>query len=418
MWTVVIALDFFWLSNPLVLWTFETSLRNACAVTLAATVLTPLRRGLRPPGSVVAVLGFGLLSAVWSNYSSVTLHFTLIYLAVAFVGLAITSTVDARTLAQGVALGGVVYVLLSVWAFRTGIPPAIMEVPEGEFLAGVGQNRNVFSYTVVLALPFALGFLPRTWLGRAAWAAVVAVLLWGVQLAQSDTGIVTAVVLCGLAAAMAWQDRIAARRIAQRRSGWTRQLALLAILAAALAALVRSGEYATFSGRTTFWSAIWGAVGGWDRWFGAGWGVVWPHPWYPAAPNALHAEIVERAGDFVAHGHSSFFDLLPEVGLIGSAVFATTYVQAAGRALALRKPDARRHESLEVSRIAVLAFIALVLFGITEPMSTIPLGWFLIVMLAAGIAPRAGTTPPPDSARESARAEHTHEPGESCRHVS
>ncbi len=390
LWTIVIALDFFWLSNPLVLWTFADSMRNACAVTLAATLLTPLRRPLRPPLSVVAVLGFGFLTVAWSDNSIFTLHFTLIYLAVAVVALAITATVDARTLAQGVLLGAVLYVLASVWAFEIGIPGSVMSVASGEFPAGVGMNRNILSYTVILAVPFALSFVPRTWRGRAAWATGVAVLLWGVYLSQSDTGIVAAVVLCGAAAAMGWRDVAVARtRNPARNLRWTRRIAPLVILVAGVVVLLTSGEDATLSGRTPFWSATWQTVHGWDRWFGAGWGVVWPHPWFPTAANEIHTEIVERAGTFLVHGHNSFFDLLPELGLIGSALFATTYLQAAAHGLSLRRlAVAPTAEGLEVSRMILLGLLALLLYGVTEPMSTIPLGWFVIVMLASDLAPR------------------------------
>src|SRR5690349_640767 len=100
LWTVVIALDFFFLSNPILFWGFSDSLRNACALTLGATLLTPARRHLRPPASVVAVICFGLLASVWSGSTVFSLQFVLVYVAVACVALAITTTVDARTLAQ------------------------------------------------------------------------------------------------------------------------------------------------------------------------------------------------------------------------------------------------------------------------------------------------------------------------------
>ena len=73
---------------------------------------------------------------------------------------------DARTLAQGVLFGAVLYVLASVWAFEVGLPAAIMSVASGEFPAGIGMNRNILSYTVVLALPFAVAVRAAE-LGRA-----------------------------------------------------------------------------------------------------------------------------------------------------------------------------------------------------------------------------------------------------------
>lgn len=391
LWTVVVALDFFFLSNPILFWGFSDSLRNACALTLGATLLTPARRHLRPPLSVVAVIGFGLFAATWSNSTVFSLQFVLVYVAVAFVALAITTTVDARTLAQGILLGAVLYVLASVWAFEAGLPAAIMSVASGDFPAGIGMNRNILSYTVVLALPFAVAFVPRSWAGRALWVAGVTTMLYGVRMAESDTGLVAAVALCGAATVLGWRDRAVARtRESGRNVGLVRRLAPLSVLVAAVVvALLTTGEDSTFNGRTPFWSATWQTADGWNRWFGAGWGVVWPHPWFPAAGSEIHAEIVARAGTFFVHGHNSFFDLLPEIGLVGSAIFATTYLQAAARGLSMRRvAHAPTAESLEVSRMIVLGVVALLLCGVTEPMSTIPLGWFVIVALASDLAPR------------------------------
>ena len=116
----------------------------------------------------------------------------------------------------------------------------------------------------------------------------------------------------------------------------------------------------------------------------------------PQRANPIHAEIVERAGTFLTHGHNSFFDLLPELGLLGSAVFATTYLQAAVHGLSLRRlAVAPTAAGLEVSRMILLGLAALLLYGVTEPMSTIPLGWFVLVVLVSDLAPRRPSTVPP-----------------------
>ena len=99
-------------------------------------------------------------------------------------------TVDARTVAQGVMLGAVLYVLASVWAFEVGLPAAIMSVASGEFPAGIGMNRNILSYTIVLALPFAVAFVPRSWRRACPLGCRSRALLWGVHLSESDTGLV------------------------------------------------------------------------------------------------------------------------------------------------------------------------------------------------------------------------------------
>lgn len=378
-----------WLSNPLVLWSFDDSLRNASAVTLGATILTPMRAPFRPPSSVVAVLGYGLLTIAWSNYSIFTTHFVLIYVATAFVAIAIAATVDARTIAQGVLLGGVLYVAASVYAFEAGLVGAAVP-PGGEgFMAGVGMNRNILSYTMILALPFALSLMPRTWVGRIAWGTGTGTIFLGLYLAQSTTGFVAAVALVGAAVPMMWRDRAVERSsVTIRRVTWRRRVAPAITLLVVAMVLYGSGRDTTLSGRTPFWVATWNSIHGWERWFGAGWGVVWPHPWFPTSANEIHTEIVQRAGTFLVHGHNSFFDILPELGLVGSAIFATTYVQAAARGFRLRSLSATpTAEGLEMSRMILLGVLALLIYGVSEPLSTIPLGWFAIVVLASTLMP-------------------------------
>lgn len=397
LWTAVIAVDFFWLTNPVVFMNFTDSLRNACAVTLGAMVLTPLRRVPRLPWTVLAVVGFLFLTLLWSTFSRFTMHVALLYLAIAVLGLVIAATVDARTLAHGMMLGGVVVVALSIYAYRIELPGSAASPGEG-YLAGVGSNRNILSYTMVLALAFAISFLPRTWLGRLLWLGGTSTILLGLFLTQSATGFVAASALIGMAFVMAVRDRAIARtEDPAHRVGWLLRVAPVAVLAAStvvLAALIqirgRDAGTVTFTGRTPLWSATWHATDGWDRWFGAGWGVVWPHPWFPAGANDLYAEITARAEIAMSHGHNSVMDLLPEVGLIGILLWAAAYAQAAARGLDARRvaaaPDAAR---LTASRAVLLPLFALLVYGLTEPLSTIPFGWWILVMLATGIAAEA-----------------------------
>lgn len=397
LWTIVIALDFFWMSNPIVFWNFTDSLRNACAVTLGALLLTPLRRMPRVPWTIVAVLTFVFLTILWSVFSRFTVHVAFLYLAIAVVGLAIAVAVDGRTIAHGMLLGGVLIVVGSVYAYEIELPGSAAAPGEG-FLAGVGTNRNILSYTLILALPFAFSFIPRTWVGRALWLVGTGTVLAGLYLTQSATGLVAAVAILGMAVVMGWRDRAVARRPdpTEPVSWWFRiaPAAVLGLAAAVLVALVqirdREDGIPTLTGRTPIWSATWKSVDGWDRWVGNGWGMVWQHPWFPAGPNELHTEIVRRTGFDAVHGHNSFFDLLPEAGLVGVLLFAAAYGQAIARGLYLRRidtaPDAAQ---LATGRAALLGVLALVSYGITEPLATIPIGWWLLVILAAGLPARA-----------------------------
>ena len=402
LWTLVIALDFFWLSNPIVFWNFTDSMRNACAVTLGALLLTPLRRMPRVPWTIVAVLTFVFLTILWSTFSRFTVHVAFLYLAIAVLGLAIAVAVDGRTIAQGMVLGGVLIVVGSIYAYEIELPGSAAAPGEG-YLAGVGTNRNILSYTLVMALPFAFSFIPRTWVGRALWLVGTGTVLAGLYLTQSATGFVAAVAVLGMAVVMGWRDRVVARRQdpTQPVSRWFRlaPAAVLVLATTVLVALIqirdREDGIPTLTGRTPIWSATWKSVDGWDRWVGSGWGMVWQHPWFPSAPNQLHEEIVRRAGMYAVHGHNSFFDLLPEVGLLGILLFAAAYVQAIARGLYLRRVDtAPDAAQLATGRAALLAVLALVVYGITEPLTTIPIGWWLLVILATGLAARARRVEP------------------------
>lgn len=394
LWAIVIGFDFAWLSNPVVFWPFDTVLRLSAGITLFATILTPGRDRIRVPWSVVAVLAFGFLSTIWGEPHRHTFEFTLLYVVMAAVALAIVLSVDARTIANGVIFGGVLVVVGSIYAYETAMPGSAAAPNEG-YLAGVGMNRNVLSYTMILALPFALSFVPRAWAGRLLWVAGTGTILGGLYLTQSATGFVAAVMLTGAALVMGVKDRFVARSAdpVHRVSWWLRlaPVATLVIAGLVLVVLVKSTgrDAGTLTGRTPMWSATWHAADGTVRWIGAGWGSVWPHPWAPSPPNEVYDDLVARSLVLLTHGHNSFFDLLPELGLIGSLVFATVYLQALARGLERRRlRNEPTSESLEASRMVLLGVLALLVYGITEPITTIPLGWFVVVMLAADLTAR------------------------------
>ncbi|MBA2954878.1 hypothetical protein GON03_11115 [Nocardioides sp. MAH-18] len=402
MWTVIIALDFFWLSNPMILFTFHQSLGNAAAVTLAGLLVTPGRSTPRAATSVVALLAFGLASSLWSFFSRLTVDYTLIYICVAVVATVVAVTVDARTVAQGMLLGGVLIVVGSYLALQLDYPGAAIPLGGTGYMAGVGMNRNILGYTLVLSLAFAVGFIPRLPWARVLWAVGTGVVLLGVGVAQSGTSYVAAAVVVALAIALAGLDRWhppSAVRSARRR--WGIRAVTIVLLAGAVAGIyvvadLLDRDLSSLTGRVPLWKAVWTETTGLDRWFGAGWGVVWPHPWHPAPANATLGDIVERAGIFLEHGHSSLFDLIPEIGLVGAALMALVYVQAVARGLAHRDSRAVNAGRLEASRLALLSVIALLVLGLTEPLSVIPLGWFVIVILATGLSPASLDTDRPE----------------------
>ncbi len=400
LWTVVIALDFFWVSDPRVLTPFDDSLRNACVVTVLAVLATlPQARWPRPAWSVLCVVIVGFTSVLWSAYPDVSYAFTMKAVLVAALATTVVTYADARTVAHGMTLGGVVVLAVSWFALARDMPGAAVPLGTQGHLAGVGGNRNILAYTLVIALAFAVSQLPsRPW-GRALALTGTAILLVGLYLAESGTGMVAALVVVASAVALALVDRrgpSAQARSARRR--WRTRGIVLGALVAGMVAVDLIGrllgrDLGSLSGRVPLWESIWSSTTGAQRWFGAGWGAVWPHGWEPAPPNPDFLEIIGRTGFWLGHGHNAALDLLPEIGLVGVVVVALTYVQAVAGGLAQRDPALATPARLQASRTVLLGVGALVLFGLTEPMSTIPLGWFTIVVLATGLSATEPGTP-------------------------
>jgi O-antigen ligase len=398
-WTVVIALDFFWFANPRVLVSsFDRSLLIACVVTTVGAAITfSSLRVPRPAESVLAFLALAFASVLWSINADQTFAFTMRYVLIAAVATVIAWNADARAIVHGLTLSGVLFLAVSVYVIEQEMPGSRGPAIASYTFAGVGGNRNILAYTLVLAFAFAVSLVPRSTWVRLAWAIAVGALMVGVFLAKSATGLMAVTLVTVAAVVLHVMDR---RRLEGRPVDRRRLRLAWVIAAAGVIATVVGGalfgellgrNVSTLSGRTQIWEAIWQTTTGVDRWIGSGWGAVWRHPWLPAPMTPEGREIIDQTGYMQWHGHNWAFDLLPELGLLGVAVFATLYLQAGVRATRQRSyriavTDAR----LQASRAALLGLLALLLIGLTEPMSTIPLGWFATVLLATGLAvPRA-----------------------------
>lgn len=385
-WTVAVATLFFYLSNPLTMVPFfGDSLHRSILVAVGATILTlPWLRLPRLPWAVLPAIVLMYASLEWTISWDVTWGVSLVYAKIALVAWLCTWSTDVRTLAHGLHLGGVVVVVTSVYAYLAGLPFADVPADATGFLAGVGANRNILGYTLVLAWAAALAHVPRGRMARPAWAVGVAIVALGLLLAQSATAFVVAALVAGLALVLARRDLLSARL------GTRRLLVLVAGGgAAALAILVVIGvllgrDFATLSGRTQIWAAIWDATYG-QRLLGQGWGTTWPHAWVQAPPNPVFEYVNANYGaGVVAHGHASLMDVMPDLGFVGMAAFALAHVVVAvlGVLRWWRTPSEVARQD-PTAALMLLALLGLVAYGATEPLATTPLGWFLLVVLAS-----------------------------------
>jgi hypothetical protein len=391
LWTLLVAADFFLVSNPLVfISSFEESLRDTVALTAAVALVTvPWLRLPAVPWLPLTFLGFAALSSRWSLSSDATWHAVGLYAVVLVVAMLLAANATVAVLVDGLTLGGVLIVAGSYYALREGLPGAAVPAGFGGFMSGVGTNRNILAYTLVLALAASLSVAPRSFVGWVARTACVALIVLNIALTHSSTGYVVASVVLVAALGIALYD-------ATRRR-WARAVVVLCLLGiAAFAAsraqtlLIRLGEDPrTVSGRVPLWHAILDEMGDGPRLLGYGWGAVWGHPWNPAPANAVLRRIQTQSIPNATHGHGSFFDVYPELGLIGVGLCALVYVGVAFTAVWLRRPATRSRAGLATSRFLLLGLIGHLALGVAEPLFTIPLGWFVLVLLVCS-GPPAG----------------------------
>lgn len=407
LWTVFIAVEFYLLSNPLAFQpSFGLSLNQAVEMgVLLALWELPRLRLRRPQLTLLVVAAFAGLSWFWSVDRSVTEAALWLYGAVAVLALLIAANVTTRVLVGGLAGGGLLVLAVSFYAWQQQIPAALIppDMALDGYLAGVGTNRNILSYTMVLALGFLAGHRPRRWRGRSVWLVSVLLLLLGVFLAQSATGFLGSAVVLGLGLGLARVEPLPRRirtRIAAATASVVVTVVVLVITFPSLLGAVMSRDSVTLSGRVPLWEAIIDETVS-RRAEGYGWGTVWMHPWLPDYASDVADDIYVGAGTFMSHGHNSFLDVLPQVGLIGVVLLVLMHLVPLKNAMRERVGEQRDAETLLRSRVVITSMAAIIVFGLTEPITSTPLGWFCLCLIGA-----LGTRAARPRARRSRRGRH------------
>lgn len=386
-WMALIAAVFFWMSNPLVFVPgFHLALAKAITWTTVVVIVTlPWMRVPRVPWPWILFHGLAALSIVWTIDPHLTDYTNVLYLKITAIALCVAANCDARVVAWGLGLGGVVVTALSIYAYRAEMWGAsyieYLEDGPASVLAGVGTNENILAYTLVIALAAMLATsMPRGLLGRAAWLGLVGANAGGLYLAASGTSVVAVLAVILAVAAIAIWPMLRSRPRRHRLLGGGFVVAALAV-GLTLVVVVLGKDLTSFSGRAPLWRAAWESTLDRSPWLGSGWGAVWTHPWSMVPPNEVAQDIADRTGYPLSHGHNFFVDVLPELGLLGVTIggVMVAYVIRAIRRSGLRlggpNPDA--------GRLALLVLVALLASGITEPMLTTPLGWWCLALVAA-----------------------------------
>nr|WP_300047982.1 hypothetical protein [uncultured Nocardioides sp.] len=366
------------------------------AATVAVGLTLPWLRLPRVPWPWVAFLVLCAASQLWSVDDGATDASVVLYLHMTVLAVVVAANCEPPVVAWGMALGGAAVVALSIYAFEKTMWGSSYVGVEGLAFAGVGTNENILAYTLAISLAAALAVgRPRQWWALAAWLTVLASNGYGLYLANSGTGYLSVFALVvAITSIQLWP----AIRRAGRRIGavWVLAVAVLLLVILGLVGVLLGKQISTVSGRSPLWVAAFESTMHYAPVLGSGWGAVWEHPWDLTVPNDVSRDIYARAGFTLAHGHNFFVDVLPEIGLLGVAVavLMVAYAVREVRRCGLQ-PGAIDPRS---GRLTLMVLVALLVSGVSEPMLTVPLGWWslaLVVALSRQHAPLPTTTPSP-----------------------
>lgn len=393
LWLPVIAASFFWMSNPIVfVREFDDSVGKTITWTAVAVVLTlPWVRVPRVPWPWVVFLALCVASRLWTIDPASTGDSIMLYLTLTALAVVVAASCEPEVVAWGMGLGGVVVVVLSIYAFDKTMYGSQYPTEFGIAFAGVGTNENILAYTLAVSLAaiVALG-RSRSLALQVAWIAVLAVHAYGLYLASSGTGYLTTVsILLVAAGVLVWPRLRSVRR--HVLVAWAAGATALVAVALLVVTVGLDKQLSTVSGRAPFWKATIASTLDQAPFLGSGWGAVWAHPWDLAPPNAVADDIYARAGYPLPHGHNFFVDVLPEVGILGVALaaavvaYAVREVRASGLLAHSTDPAA--------GRLVLLVLVSLLVSGVSEPMLTVPLGWWSLTLVVALTRQRACVRP-------------------------
>ena len=380
-WAALVAATFFWMSNPVVfIPSFYLSLGEALTWTKVVLVLTlPWLRLPRVPWPWLAFLGLALLSQAWSIEPFYTEVSGRVYIQMTVIALLAAANCEPVVIGWGMAAGGVSVVLLSLFALHQDVPGIEYSSETGMVFGGLGTNENILSYTLLVSLAATLAVgRPRERVPQAIWVTALAILLYGIYRAGSGTGYLTILgLVIAVVAMLGWPLARGVRRqvvVAFAAGG-----SVILTLGLLLVTMVLGKELTTISGRAEFWRATYDSTMAFAPWLGSGWGAVWQHPWDPAAVNHIAIDINYRAGYGLPHGHNFFLDVLPELGIAGVSV-AVLMVVYTVRQIRRCGLHAGAKDPL-TGRLVLMVLISLLISGITEPMLTVPLGWWSLALV-------------------------------------
>jgi exopolysaccharide production protein ExoQ len=318
----------------------------AAGLTLFGVSCRRSKRGFAT-GSVLAfsAVGFLCLSSLWSLAPEKTIREGILYLFVIIGVIGIARSMDADNFMH----------VLSWCCFLSAIASifVLIGLPSDE-IRGIFASKNVLGQvmaTGALATLHGIRVARRRYLGK---LCMLFVFLGMAYASKSTTSLLAALLFCGISGFDSLWRKGGAARMAAVIIAVVLAPVIIVTVAAPDTFLEMIGKDPTLTGRTEIWAYVIP-----DIWMKPllGWGYF--GFWYPSNPAAL--EIFDAMGIVLPHAHNGLLECLLNIGVIGTALFASILTRNIVLAVrCLRTPE----RALAISTISCCAGILLV--GVSE----------------------------------------------------
>ena len=372
----------------------------------------------RIPIALGTLLGLMAASTIWSFYPGATVLGVIVAVATAFVGVVMAHTISLEQLLRALSVAlrliiglSLAFELVVATVFRRPVLPLWVSydepIPlpffwsrnllfEGGRIQGIPGNANLLAFAALIAvIVFAIQLAERRVALVAGWAWLGAALLT-LALTRSST-----VIVAGLVALVALLVLIVARRLSTRG-----QLTLYGLTALAAGGLVvvaltlreqlldllgRSGD---LTNRVDIWAAV-ADLSAQRPVLGWGWVSYWA-PWVEPFD-----ELVIIKGVRYLQAHNAWIDVLMQLGWVGLVVFTILIVTTGARVLSwsVDAPLGDHAPTPALQLLPGLLFTVLLVHSLAESRLLIEAGFVLLVYLATASRLRGVTVPPVERER-------------------
>lgn len=397
------------------------------AVALLGWIVVALRErvALRQlPTALIILLGLMVLSLLWSAYPGASAIGIALTLATAFGAIVMAKTISLESLlrALGVALRWVIGMsllfelavevvvgrpILPLWvSYEEPFPRAFYWsrslLFDGGRIQGIVGNANLLGLAALIAIiVFGIQLADRR-VGRVAGVAWLLAAIAAFALSGSGTVIVMTIAVIAVLGVL-----LLARRLAPRRRsllyvsfgvGTAVIVALALVFRAPLLALIGRRSDLTF--RLDIWESV-GELVQERPLLGWGWVSYWA-PW--AEP---FDDLAVYRGVRYLQAHNAWLDVALQLGAVGLIVFAALALSTLLRtwSWAVDAPAEPSASTPALRLLPVLLVVALLVQSLAESRLLIEIGWFLLVALAVASRSHSGwfEAPPRPRALERAR---------------